>query len=195
MRLALPILFAMTAGCIEAPTGALGNGGPDFDVSDDGVGADWDASGAPITQDYGVSEFDRISGDMGFVRDFDEAVYMRSVWSDGYGTHIEAHVQGPGGWAMIATYLDGPLGVAPLVPGNTVFLSGVGQDAGDDGVEGDTIGCSGPDEWQFDFDEPSEGTEIALSLHPSGDWQLDITADFGRDGVVQGTVVVPPPAE
>ncbi len=132
-----------------------------------------------------------LRGDFATVQGFDDELALGSTQIGPDWSYMELHVDGPYGWAMLGLNLQGELGQGNLAPGSTVTLTNFNSDIspGDDGetVEGEVIGCSGPDTWNAETDEPAEEATISISENPdTGDIEVNIVADFGDNGTVTG---------
>jgi hypothetical protein len=127
----------------------------------------------------------RLAGDLDSVRDFDDDL------AHGYSNvgpdyaHVEMHVLGDFGWAMLGVDVWGP---TPMADGT---YEADANTRGDEGAS--VIGCSGPGEYEAAFDAPADDAVIEISTDPeTGDVVVEVTADFGREGTVSGTAVLPP---
>jgi hypothetical protein len=128
-----------------------------------------------------------LQGDLHRVRGFDDA--LSRLWVDAYpgGAHVELHVEGEYGWAMVAVDLWGAtLGEGPLAPGRTVSVQSDG--AGGAGVvSGISIGCSGPDYGEFEFDEEADVIQLGVGEDAeTGEIVVVVDAGFGAAGHVTG---------
>lgn len=144
------------------------------------------------TQELGArhsTEDGFMRGDLGTVTQIDDGLHDAFMYSDGLNTHLEVHVLGDYGWAMVGVDVFGAqLGQGALAPGSTVTFRSDGS-TDDDQVDGSGIGCSGPDYGQFAFDEASEEIALSVDIDPeTGGLVIDITADFGDNGIVETSV-------
>ena len=138
-----------------------------------------------------------LRGDFATVQGFDDDLALGTTQVGQDWTYMELHVEGPYGWAMLGLNLQGELGQGSLSPGNTVSVVGFNSDisTSEDGevVDGDVIGCSGPDTWNAETDEPAQQATLSISENPdTGALEVDIVADFGDNGIVTGSGSVSP---
>jgi hypothetical protein len=135
-----------------------------------------------------------LRGDFATVQGFDDSLAMGSTQIGPGWSYMELHVDGPYGWAMLGVNVQGELGQGDLAPGNTVTILGYNADINpgaeaEEGteVDGEVIGCSGPDTWNAETDEPAEEATITISENPdTGDLEVTVVADFGDHGTVTG---------
>lgn len=124
----------------------------------------------------------RMSAEMPIVGSVEGQLTNGFTYEHGGRMGYEFHRATSDGWAMVGGMLD----VDGLPNGETVELSP---------EETGTFGCSGPQEWMADFDEPAEKVFVTKEerlIDGEIDVELTITATFGPNGEL--TVVVVPPA-
>lgn len=165
------------------------------ELAPDRFGGDVDGPGFGMN-DSNITGFMR--GDHATIRNVDDSLSEGYAQIDRTWSYVELHATGDYGWAMLGLNLEGELGRGALAPGSTVYLSGFGIDNGGDNadndgeqVDGDVIGCSGPDVWDTETDEPAEGAVLTITENPeTGDLEITIEADFGDNGVMTGGATV-----
>ncbi|MCA9299144.1 MAG: hypothetical protein H6737_21300 [Alphaproteobacteria bacterium] len=124
----------------------------------------------------------RMAGAMPVTGDFDHDLRSGYVWKGPGYVEVDLHVLGSEGWVMLGGGFD------PAVmsdDGETVTL---------DPDEHWIFGCSGPDEWNAEYDQPAEEVQVSkeiIDIDGQEMLQVVITAEFSDDNVVSATVVRP----
>lgn len=123
-----------------------------------------------------------MAGDMAGNGEFERDITRGTAWKTDDGIlQLEVHALGDA-WAMFGATLD----LNELEPGVSHTYQG-------DQV--DSIGCSGPVEYEYDFDGPADQVTVSVDdveLEVEGSIQLTISADFPDGAFVTAVVVVPP---
>ncbi len=110
--------------------------------TDEMLWGDTSFDGAPYMQEGNVTG--RLAGDMPQVGTFDEPNGYGFYFKDAGFFQFELNAEGDYGWAMVAVY-------GMVDEDGEVILD-----------ETSVIGCTGPDTWVADFDEPATDAEIVL---------------------------------
>lgn len=179
MRNTILILGAVLfAGCMS--------GGPDDFAEpapiDDGWGGPYDGVQSALLVDAREHR-----GAMGAVESFDGDVIETSGWSDEYWTSLEVHSAGPGWATMTILGFEGAL--ADLEPGTVLRSSETDWSRGAQPVS--MVGCSGPAQREWDFDEPTETVEVEVLPGETADARvLRFTGTFADGNTVEGEVGV-----
>ena len=107
-------------------------------------------------------------------------------------TYLEVHAVGDYGWVMLNLDVNGELGVGDLGPGNTYTWSNSldsDENSGTEDPVGSSVGCAGPAEWQFDYDDMAEEVQVGIDTDPATDGiVVSIVADHGDAGTVSASV-------
>lgn len=137
-------------------------------------------SGAHTTDSY-------MTGRMSSVRGFDDDLTVDRAELAGSNLAIEMHVEGRYGWAMIG----GDINLGDYEIGESVELT-----------EEDVwnfVGCSGPEAYNFEFDEAPDSVTITLvesdidgtpGVDAPDTVDVIIDADFGADGSITAVTQV-----
>jgi hypothetical protein len=145
------------------------------------------------------SDYPEMGGDYGTMRGELLTVHgvndvITNAWGDFTPEHsyLEVHALGDYGWVMINLDVMGELGVGDLGPGNTYTWSNSldsDENSGSDEPVGTSVGCSGPAEWQFEYDDMAEEVEVSIVESPdTSDVVVEIVADHGDAGTVSASV-------
>lgn len=131
-----------------------------------------------------------LAGDMGSVRGFadDEASFL----GYDYGSYasVEVHAQAPDGAAMAILQIEGGLDNPELVDG--AHLEFRNYEYTDSGLYVYVIGCSGPVEGNWVFDQSADDLVVDVSVSPEGNTVLDFGATFSDGQTVVGSTELGP---
>lgn len=156
---------------------------------------DW-VDTAPIDDTWGgvqsslVVEAREHRGTMGAVQGFDGDVVMTSGSTDANYTFIEVHSANDGWATMSQLFIDGAL--ADLEPGTTLTFAGY-EDWTGEAVHISMVGCSGPEQYAWDYDVPVEDLEVDVMPGETPEGRvLHFRGTSPSGDVVEGEVAVEP---
>lgn len=125
-----------------------------------------------------------------------DAEFDVSGWGEPYYASIYTVGWGRNGAAMTILEVEGGLNNAALEPGAHFEFDIYDNEPGAD-LHAYVVGCSGPEENEWEFDQVADNTTIDVSEHPSDPdvLVLDYTGEFtdwetGERSQIQGTVEV-----
>lgn len=148
----------------------------------------WNDYTAPSTLDVRDAS---LSGDMGDVRDFADDAPTRNGYDYGTYATVEIHARTTDGAAAMAILeVQGGINHADLVPGAHYTFANYESTAG--GLYMYVIGCSGPSEGAWYFDEQAQDMVVDVSETPEGTTVLDFTAEFSGGQMVVGSTELGP---
>jgi hypothetical protein len=126
-----------------------------------------------------------LAGDMGSIRGF--ADEQPSYLGYDYGSYasVEVHAQAPDGAVMAILQIEGGLDNPELAPG--AHLQFRNYEYTDSGLYIYVIGCSGPVEGNWVFDESAGDLVVDVSVTPEGTTVLDFVATFSDGQTVVGS--------
>lgn len=158
------------------------------DTSDDTWTSEWDTSD---TEDdyYDSSVLDirgaSLAGNMGDVHDFWDDTPTTNGYDYGSYSSLEIHAAATDGAAMAILDAQGGFQHADLAPGAHLEFSNYSSTP--DGLYMYVIGCAGPSEGNWSYDEQAEELVVDVSATPEGGTVLDFTATFYDGQTVVGT--------
>ena len=193
----LTVAMSVFPGCLEiALIQALDKRGEPDDVAvPEAYDDSWDTSDPVYDEEvfndpsYYESSVDirssSLAGDMGEVRNFWDDDPMHLGYDYGSYASIEIHAQTPGGSAAMAILqVEGGLQHQDLVPGAHLEFTGYSYQGTANGLYMSVIGCSGPSEGNWYFDQSADDLVVDVSATPEGTTVLDFQAEFSGQTVV-----------
>lgn len=131
-----------------------------------------------------------LAGDMGSVRGFSDDDASHLGYDYGSYSSIEVHAQAPDGAAMAILQIEGGLDNPELVPGAHFEFRNYEYTAS--GLYVYMIGCSGPVEGNWVFDQSADDLVVDVSVSPEGTTVLDFGATFSDGQTVVGSTELGP---
>ncbi len=131
-----------------------------------------------------------LRGDLGAVR-FDGGVWMQSGYDYGDSASIEVDARDTAAdWrVMAALTIQGGLGHADLVPGAVLTFRSDSPDYSGTRLYISLLGCSGPANGGWDFDNQADQVTVEVSEGSSADYrQLHFVGTWNDGSTVDGTV-------
>lgn len=131
-----------------------------------------------------------LAGDMGEIRGFADDTPTTVGYDYGSYLSVEVHAQAPSGAAMGILQVEGGLDNAELVDG--AHLRFANYEYSSSGLYMYLIGCSGPQEGNWMFDESAGDLVVDVSVTPEGTTVLDFAATFDSGQQVVGSTELGP---
>jgi hypothetical protein len=132
-----------------------------------------------------------LSGDMGDVRDFADDDATHAAYDYGTESSIEIHARATDGSAAMAILeIQGGVGNADIAPG--AHYQFANYESTPNGLYMSVIGCSGPSEGEWYFDEQASDMSVDVSATPEGTTVIDFSARFSSGQSVIGSTELGP---
>lgn len=126
-----------------------------------------------------------LAGGMGDVRDFAEDDAVATGYDYGSYASVEVHAAAPSGAAMAILEVEGGLQNEELVDG--AHFEFQNYEYSDTGLYMYVIGCSGPTEGSWYFDEQAQDLVVDVTMTPEGNMVVDFASTFSDGQTVVGS--------
>jgi hypothetical protein len=130
--------------------------------------------------DYGNLDLvdGELRGDIGDVRGLDQEADLRNGYGDEGYASVEVHANNRDGAAMNLLEVWG--GLDQLEPGTQQTYRPEDTDYDSDRLSVQVIGCSGPDVYDWSYDEPADEVEVVVTEDEPGVRRVEYTARTWR---------------
>jgi hypothetical protein len=122
-----------------------------------------------------------LEGDIGNARGFSGVAWQEEASAATGWTSVDIHARGTGWAVMTMMYFNGELGFGELAPGSHHVVNNVASPWDGDYVAPllSVVGCQGPDEGIWEYDQPAEEVELDVGESEDGDtMRIEFVAGF-----------------
>jgi hypothetical protein len=150
----------------------------------------WSEPASPPADSYWTSNVEitngQLAGSMGAYHGFSEVAYRQAGYSDSYYADVTLDA-GRDFWVMTRLSIEGGLAHPALVPGASFEFDGYGYST-EGGVYISALGCSGPSEGNFEFDESAQHLTVQVEAGPTASQRvIRFNATFSDGATVVGS--------